>query len=116
MASRQIAHLNTVRAFTLSPQMNTDRTQITSLCNPVAAVCERRFLVAASLREARLKISLMHVQRRPQGDGYSDTCAAKFSVLARTSQSRLPRDRVRRSDPNDLRAGEMRAQAFGNTK
>ena len=45
MASTPIADLNTVRGFTLSPQMNTDRTQITSLCNPVAA----------SRWEARLK-------------------------------------------------------------
>src|SRR5262245_40945030 len=38
------------------PQMNTDRTQITSLA------------VAASIWEARLKISLIHPQRRPQAN------------------------------------------------
>ena len=44
MAITPIAHFNAVRPFTLSPQMNTDRTQITSLVP-----------VAASLWEARLK-------------------------------------------------------------
>src|SRR6266404_7574265 len=39
-----------------------------------------------------------------------------FSVLARTSQSHLRHDRVRRSDPNDRRAAETRSQGSGNTK
>src|SRR5882672_6381481 len=39
-----------------------------------------------------------------------------FSVLARTSQSHLRHDPVRRSDPNDRRAVETLSRGFGNTK
>ena len=82
MAITPIAHFNPVRPFTLSPQMNTDRTQITSLCNPVAAC----------LWEARLE-SVKGVAHRATATVIG---GQKFSVLARTSQSRLRHDRVRR--------------------